>query len=155
MKTSFLIAILLCGLVAPAFGELTPQDLDKIRLIIQEEVGSEVKPLRAAIAEMKADIAILKVEIAVLKQDVADLKTEVVAMKNQVASVTANTASLNGRIVGIEKLITWLLALLVVAIGIPQVITAWRSRKDRQQERRIEQLAQKIEVLEQQRTVNP
>ena len=54
----------------------------------------------------------------------------------------------------LDKQISWLMVLIVVAVGIPQVV-AWRSRKDRETERKIEQLTQEIEVLKQQRIVNP
>lgn len=122
--------MLFCVLVAPSFAELTDADLDKIRLIVKEEVAKE---LTKELAPIKADIAQLddrlrKVEIAI--------------------------GSLTGRIDGVEKQVTHvtnvtygLIALIVVAIGIP----AWRGKRDRDQERKIETLIQaqerKIEVL--------
>ena len=93
MKYILLFSILFCVISLPAFSELTDADLDKIRLIVNEEI----KPL-------KTDIGTLKVDVA----------------------------QLDGRITGIEKQITWLMALIIVAVGIPQVIVAWRSRKDRE-----------------------
>ena len=116
MKYILLFSILFSVISLPAFSELTDADLDKIRLIVNEEI----KPL-------KTDIGTLKVDVA----------------------------QLDGRITGIEKQITWLMALIIVAVGIPQVIVAWRSRKDRETERKIEQLTQEIETLKQQRIVNP
>jgi archaellum component FlaC len=118
----------------PSFAELTPQDLDKIRLIVKEEIEKEIEPLKAEIASVKDEIASVKDEIASVKQDVA---------------------SLSGRVAGIEKQITWLMALIVVAVGIPQILVVWRSRKDREQERKIEELAREIEMLKQQRIVSP
>jgi septal ring factor EnvC (AmiA/AmiB activator) len=127
MKTIIFFPILFCAIALPSFAELTPQDLDKIRLIVKEEIEKEIEPL-------KAEIASVKDEIASVKQDVA---------------------SLSGRVAGIEKQITWLMALIVVAVGIPQIIVVWRSRKDREQERKIEELAREIEMLKQQRIVSP
>jgi septal ring factor EnvC (AmiA/AmiB activator) len=127
MKTIIFFSILFCAIALPSFAELTPQDLDKIRLIVKEEIEKEIEPLKAEIASVKA-------EIASVKQDVA---------------------SLSGRVAGIEKQITWLMALIVVAVGIPQIIVVWRSRKDREQERKIEELAREIEMLKQQRIVSP
>jgi septal ring factor EnvC (AmiA/AmiB activator) len=127
MKTIIFFSILFCAIALPSFAELTPQDLDKIRLIVKEEIEKEIEPL-------KAEIASVKDEIASVKQDVA---------------------SLSGRVAGIEKQITWLMALIVVAVGIPQIIVVWRSRKDREQERKIEELAREIEMLKQQRIVSP
>ena len=48
-----------------------------------------------------------------------------------------------------------MIALIVAAIVIPQLIMAWRSGKDRSLERQIETLTQEIETLKQQRIVNP
>ena len=127
MKTIIFFPILFCAIALPSFAELTPQDLDKIRLIVKEGIEKEIEPLKAEIASVKA-------EIASVKQDVA---------------------SLSGRVAGIEKQITWLMALIVVAIGIPQIFVVWRSRKDREQERKIEELAREIEMLKQQRIVSP
>ena len=123
MKTIIFFSILFCTLALPVFGELTPQDLDKIRLIVKEEI----KPL-------KADIVALKV-------DVARLDGRLTGVEKQIATIT--------------NLICWLIALIVIAIGIPQIIMAFRSRKDRDQERKIEELIREIETLKQQRIVNP
>ena len=127
MKTTIFSSILFCAITLPSFAELTPQDLVQIRLIFKEEIKKEIEPIKAEIASVKA-------EIASVKQDVA---------------------SLSGRVAGIEKQITWLMALIVVALGIPQILIVWRSRKDREQERKIEELTREIEMLKQQRIVNP
>ncbi len=42
MKNILALSILLCALAMPAMGELTDADLDKIRLIVKEEVKSEI-----------------------------------------------------------------------------------------------------------------
>jgi len=47
-----------------------------------------------------------------------------------------------------------LIALIVVAIGIPQFISVMQGRQQRDFERRLEELYRKIEVLEQQRIVS-
>ena len=119
MKTIIVLSILLCAIAMPAIGELSDADLDKIRLIVKEEI----KPL-------KADIDVLKTDVA----------------------------RLDGRLTGVEKQVTHatnvtygLIALIVVAIGIP----AWRGKRDSDQERKIEALTQEIETLKQQRIVNP
>ena len=56
--TSFIIAVLL--IAAPAFGELTVEDLDKIRQIVKES-NAELK------ADLEGDIAGLRAE---LKDDI-------------------------------------------------------------------------------------
>ena len=110
-------ACMLCVLLAsPAMSELTPGDLDKIRLIVNE---SEKR--------VKDDIGALKVEVA----------------------------TLSGRVDGIDKMMTWLMVLIVVAVGIPQIIMTWRSRSERALERRMEAMAQELETLKQQRIARP
>ena len=123
MKTILLFSILLCVIAMPAIGELTDADLDKIRLIVKEEIKEEIKPLKADIDGLKTDVA-----------------------------------RLDGRLTGVEKQVTHatnvtygLIALIVVAIGIP----AWRGKRDRDQERKIEALTQEIETLKQQQIVQP
>lgn len=147
MRSVPFFIVLLCTIAAPALGALTQQDLDKIRLIVREEIEDETKP-------MKAEIAALRIEIVALKKDVAVLKTDVTALKTDVASLKEDMAGLSGRIESIDKVINWLMALILVAVGVPQIVVAWRSRKDREQERKFEQLTQEIEMLKQQIT-NP
>ena len=42
MKNILLFSILLCAIALPALGELTAADLDKIRLIVKDEIKKEV-----------------------------------------------------------------------------------------------------------------
>ena len=122
MKTLIFISILFYAIALPALGQLTDADLDKIRLIVKEEIKEELKPI--------------KTEIASIKTDTDTLKT--------------NVARLDGRLTGVEKQISHatnvtygLIALIVVAIGIP----AWRGKRDRDQERKIDELTREIETL--------
>ena len=130
MKNIFALSILFSAIALPAFAALTEADLNKIRLIVKEEIQEEIKPI--------------KVEITAIKTDIGALKE--------------NVARLDGRLTGVEKQVSHatnvtygLIALIVVAIGIP----AWRGKVDRDQDRKIEELRQEIETLKQQRAVNP
>ena len=78
------------------------------------------------------------------------MKTEITSIDDKISSVKEDVESLSGRVDGIEKQITWLMGVIIVVVGIPQVIVVWRSRKDREQEKRIEELAREIETLKQQ-----
>ena len=42
MKTLVFLSILFCGLAVPVLAELTDADLDKIRLIVKDEVKKEI-----------------------------------------------------------------------------------------------------------------
>ena len=132
MKTMLVLSILFSAIALPALGELTDADLDKIRLIVKDEVTKE---LTKELAPIKADIASIKADIGTLKEDVARLDGRLTGVEKQVSHATNVTYGL--------------IALIVVAIGIP----AWRGKRDRDQERRIEALTREIETLKQ--IVNP
>ena len=128
MKVLIFCTILFYAITLPVLGNLTDADLDKIRLIVNEELTKE-----------------LTKELAPIKADIAQLDT-------RLRNVEIAVGSLAGRIDGVEKQISHatnvtygLIALIVVAIGLP----AWRSKKDREQERKIEALTREIEVLKQ------
>ena len=137
MKVILYFAILLSAIATPAFAELTDADLDKIRFIVKEEI----EPLKADIVQLKVDVA---------------------RLDGRITGIEGRITGIEGRITGIEKQISHatnvtygLIALIVVAIGIP----AWRGKRDREQERKIEQqidqLTREIETLKQQRAANP
>lgn len=135
MKTLIFCSILFYAITLPVFGELTDADLDKIRLIVND---SE-KRLKQEIKEELAK------ELAPIKADIAQIDT-------RLRNVEIAVGSLIGRIDGVEKQISHatnitygLIALIVVAIGIP----AWRGKRDRDQERKIDELTREIEMLKQ------
>ena len=53
MKNILLYVVVFCAFVLPSFAELSQTDLDKIRLLIQEEN----KPIKADIVSLKTDTA--------------------------------------------------------------------------------------------------
>ena len=63
MKTLLALLILLCTIAVPALAELTDADLNKIRLIVNEEVTKELAPIKTDIAQL--DDRLRNVEIAV------------------------------------------------------------------------------------------
>ncbi len=130
MKTILVLWILLCAIALPTSAELTDADLNNIRLIVKEEIKEEIKPIKTEITSIKADIS-------TLKENVARLDGCLTGVEKQVAHATNLTYGLS--------------ALIVVAIGIP----AWRGKRDRDQERKIEYLRQEIETLKQQKIVSP
>ena len=134
MKTILVLSILFSVVALPALGELTDADLDKIRLIVNDS-EKRVKE------EVKTEIAITNTKIDGLDTRLRNVETDV--------------AWTRGKLDSLDKHINWLMALIVVAVGLPQAIIAWRSRKDRSLEKQIEALTQEIEMLKQQRVVNP
>ena len=121
MKICLALSILFSTIAVPVLAELTPGDLDKIRLIVKEEIKTELAPI-------KSDIDTLKIDVARLDGRITDVEKQIVHVTN----VTYG-----------------LIPIIVVAIG----ILAWRGRRDRDQERKMEELRQEIETLKQQRIV--
>jgi hypothetical protein len=127
MKTTLFLSVLFCAIALPVFGELTETDLNKIRLIINEEIEEAIKPIKADIVTLQTDVAWVR-----------------------------------GKLDGIDKQITHgtnitygLMALIVAAVVIPQILIMLRSGRDRALERQVEMLTQEVETLKQQRIVNP
>ena len=154
MKILIFISILFCIIVMPAYAELTDADLNKIRLIVNEEVKTEIAAVKQ---ELKAEIAAvkqeLKVEIAAVNQE---LKAEITkSEKNTKEYIDLQTYSLDKRLSTYNWVIYVLTPLVVAAVGIPSAIMAWRSGKDRALERQVEMLTQEIETLKQQKIISP
>ena len=124
MKTVLLCLILFCAIALPALAELTDADLDKIRLIVNEEI----KPIEA---------------------DIVLLKTDTAWIRGKLESVDKQFEGVNNQITHSRRITYGLIALIVVAVGIPQIVIAWRSKKDSTQEKQIEELRQEIKELRQ------
>ncbi len=139
MKRTLFFFLALFVIISPVFGELTPQDLDKIRLIVKEEVATSEKQLKEEIAASEKQ---LKGEIAASEKrmkEYVDIKFD----------------SVNERLVLVVGFVSALIILIVVTVGIPQIIMAWRGKSEQEQNKRIEELAREIETLKQQRIINP
>ena len=146
MKTILVLSILFWAIALPALGELTDADLDKIRLIVKEEVKTEI-------TGVKTEIAGVKTEIAGVKQE---LKAEIASSEKRVKEyINIRVDSVEKRLSTYNWVIYVLMPLIVATIGVPTAIIAWRSGKDRSLERQVETLRQEIETLKQQRIVNP
>ncbi|MCY3724652.1 hypothetical protein F4X88_14870 [Candidatus Poribacteria bacterium] len=128
MKTILFLAILWCAISLPALAELTPEDLDKIRLIVKEEVDP-------------------------VKRDVAIIQGQLQGIDKRFDDVNKRFDDVNKRFDHANNYTYALIALIVIAVGIPQIIIASRWRKDVQLEKQMQTLTQRLETLEQQRIV--
>ena len=144
MKTIFLFSILFCAIAMPALAELTEADLNKIRLIVKEEVSADRESFEK------------------------DIK-EYINTKNE--SIEKRLSLVTTLIVGLMALIGIPLVVLTVIIGWRSVKDSTQERENmrelapkdsraieqliRDQEEKIESLTQEIETLKQQRIVNP
>ena len=146
MKTILVLSILFWAIALPALGELTDADLDKIRLIVKEEVKTEI-------TTVKQEIIAVRQEIIAVRQE---LKAEIASSEKRVKEyINIRVDSVEKRLSTYNWVIYVLMPLIVATIGIPTAMIAWRSGKDRSLERQVETLTQEIETLKQQRIVNP
>lgn len=125
MKHILLFSILFSAIALPSLGALTEADLNEIRLIVNEEV----KPIKA---------------------DIVTLKTDVAWIRGKLEGVDRQFEGVNQRITHATNVSYGLIALIVAALAIPQILIAWRSRKDRTQEKQIQELTREFEIWKQQ-----
>ena len=154
MKTLIFFSILFSIIALPAFGQLTDADLDKIRLIVKAEVKTEITALKQ---ELKSEIAAVKDE---LKGEIAavekELKGEIVAVKSELKDeITKSEKNVKEQITLLTYFVYALIALIVAAIAIPQIIMLWRSERERSLVKKVEILTQEVETLKQQQLVKP
>jgi len=123
MKTSIFLSILFSAIAFPAFGALTDADLDKIRLIVKEEIKAEIATVRQ---ELKEDIATVRQEF---KEDIATSE------KNIKEYVIVQAGHLEKSLSIYSGILYIFMPLIVAAIGIPTAIMAWRLVKDRSLEK--------------------
>lgn len=119
MKCFLLCSILFCVITLPSLGELDDADLNKIRLVVNEVVEKEISESEKRLKEYINT-----------KHESLDTKYE----------------SLDKRL-SLVTLICGLIALIVVAVGIPQIIIAWRSTKDSTSEKNIYESKPEIEII--------
>ena len=137
MKILIFLSILFSVIALPALGELTDTDLDKIRLIVNEEI----KPIKA--------------DIVSLKTDVAWMQGKLESVDKQFESVNKQFESVGKQITHVTYITYGLIALIVAAIAIPQILIAWRAEKSRSLERKVEILTEEIETLKRKQIIHP
>ena len=150
MRRYILLSLLFCGIASPALAALTDADLDKIRLIVKEEVKKEIEGSEKRMKQY-------------IDTKIDGVNTRIDAVEKRLEDKIDGVGKrLDNRIDSVEKQMTFLLnviygliALIIVAIGIPQVIIGWRSRRDSSLENRVEILTQEIEALKRQHIVKP
>lgn len=144
MKTVIFFSILFYAIALPALGELTPQDLDKIRLIVNEVE----KSTKGGLTSQDLD----KVRLLVMEE----IKKDITATKDELKEhINIRSDSIEKQVTFLSYLVYALIALIVGAIAIPQLIMTWRSRREHSLERRVERLTEEIEALKRQQIVKP
>ena len=68
-------------------------------------------------------------------------------IKAEMALLQIDVARLEGSVSSTEKMITWLMVLIVVVVGVPSAITLWSNRKYHEQNKINQELREEIEIL--------
>ncbi len=114
---------------APAFSELTQADIDKIRLIVKEEVDQAVTASEVRMKEY--------------------VETSEARMTVEISKVNITVAEMDKRLNDIFTLVIALVAFIAVVIGIPQILVAIQQKEVRTQSEQIEAQQKQIEALQQ------
>ena len=93
MKTILALSILFSVMALPALGALTDADLDKIRLIVKEEIKEEIKSVKEEIKGVKEEIKSVKEEI----------KAEITIINSKIDGVRRSAAERGNRCCGITR----------------------------------------------------
>ena len=101
MRPTLFLSILFCLIAMPALAALTDADLDKIRLIVTDEV-------KAAKEEIKAEIAIIQTKIEGLDTRLRNVETDI--------------AELRGRSIAFSAIKDWGVALCALGALIVSII---------------------------------
>ena len=151
-----IITILLVGILlisTQVFADLSVSDLEKIEAIVKdsearmkEYVSQEIEKVNIRITEMDKRLTTTITEMD--KRLTSDIKS----VEKQ---LTIGINALDNQVGRNFNLVLGLIALIAVAVGLPQIITAWQGRKLREHTEKYDALKQEIEMLKQERIVRP
>lgn len=137
---------LLLSILMSAAAQLSDTDLDKIRLIVKEEID----PVKKDVAVMQGKLEGIDKRFDGIDKRFDDVNKRIDDLQNH---VDKRFEDFSGKINIVIYIVCALVALIAIAI-IPQYIFLFRSNKTAEQDRKIEVLTQKIEALEKQRIVS-
>jgi ribosomal protein S20 len=146
MKNLILIFTVTLILATPAFSELSDSDLQRIREVVKLEVNGAEQRLRS---EMKTTIAESE------KQIKEYVNTKMSEVNIQFKQVNDRIDELGKRINIVFTVLGWLFMLVLAAIGLPQLITAFRQRGQDELRTELKELRAEIELLKQSSKPHP
>lgn len=118
MKLILICITVLLIFTAPAFSELTVEDLEKIRSIVKESEDRLKEDLKESEARLKVD----------LKESETRLREH----------IDSKASEMDKRLNMVFGFVVALISLIVVVVGIPQIIMVWRGRGERTQAEQIQ-----------------
>jgi peptidoglycan hydrolase CwlO-like protein len=156
-KKILLLAICFLILSTNAFAELTQSDLENIDKLIQ---ASETRIKEYVDLKINASEAKLSGQIKALDERLSgQIKALDERLSGQIKALDERLSgqinALDGQMTQIYGFVIALVALIAVAVGLPQILVARQGKEMRTQDQRIEALQQEIEKLKQERIDRP
>ncbi len=134
MKLMMILSAALLLFAAPVFSELMPADIDKIRLIVKEEVEQAVTASETRMSKsIEASETRIKDQISL-----------------EISKVDGTIAEMDKRLSYIFTLVIALIAFIAVVIGVPQILVALQRKDQRAQDEKIEAQQKQIETQQEQ-----
>lgn len=126
MKPTIFLLILFCAIAMPALAELTDADLDKIRLIIREEIKAEIKASETRLKEyMDLKLENVRTEFKRIDSRVDDQMTRV---DDHVKTTDSQIGYMRNLFIGVVGL----------PLAIITALFAWRAFRDRANDKQIQ-----------------
>ncbi|MDE0684323.1 MAG: hypothetical protein OXI63_15505 [Candidatus Poribacteria bacterium] len=125
MKAILFLLILFSLIALPVLGELTDADLNQIRLIVKEEVKSEITASEERIKEY------IDLKIANVDDEIKKNNSEIGAIRSQIN------------------------VFIGIPLAIITLLFAWRALRDRANDKQIQALIAENENLKHQQTITP
>ena len=100
----FFVALLLWS--APAFGELSQEEIQAIANATAAQVTTELSEIRTEIGEIRTEISAMKVEISTVKTELSEMKVELSAVRTELSETRAEVSEMKGEVRGQSQRIT-------------------------------------------------
>lgn len=130
----------------PCFAKLTEEDVNQIRQIIREEI----EPVKKEMATMKGEIQALKITIAEMDKRI---EAQFKAVDSRFDAVDSKFDAIDGKISIIQWFIGGLVAITVFAVGIPQLLIAYREKRESRLSKELDELKQEIAALKEKKII--
>ena len=145
MKLMMILSTALLLFAAPVFSQLLPADIDKIRLIVKEEVEQAVTA-----SETRMNKVITASDTRMSKAIEASETRIKDQVSLEISKVNGTIAEMDKRLNYIFTFVIALIALIAVVIGAPQILVFLQRKDQRAQDEKIEAQQKQIEAQQEQ-----
>ena len=149
--TAFLI------FAAPVLGALDVKDIEKIDSIVKASEDRLTEQANASEKRLTEQANASEKRLTQMVKESEDRFIEMVnaSEKRLMEYIDTKFSEMDKRFNIVFTFVIALISLIVIVVGIPQIIMAWRGREERTQKQEIQELRQEIEMLKQRQIVSP